>query len=80
MIVVNNSKYWIVSLAVSLIIFLVIYFTVIKSTNNTVNNAIKQGQALSQQAESNSAKLQACIAAAGTDATKAAACAQKFTP
>jgi F0F1-type ATP synthase membrane subunit b/b' len=91
MIVVNNSKYWLISLAVSVIIFLIVYFTVIKSSTDTANNILKSTNQQVQQALKNAnketngaasqaAKLQACIAAAGTDASKAAACAQKFTP
>jgi len=57
-----------------------VYFTVIKSSTNTANQIIKSSNQQVQNAESNAAKLQACIAAAGTDASKATACAQKFTP
>jgi predicted PurR-regulated permease PerM len=80
MIVVSNSKYWLISLAVSVIIFLIVYFTVIKSSSDTANNILKSVNQQAQQSQTQAAKLQACIAAAGTDASKAAACAQKFTP
>jgi F0F1-type ATP synthase membrane subunit b/b' len=90
-IIVGNPRYRLISLAVTVVILIVVYFAIIKPTNNTVNSALKtsqqelnnafkqSGQASSSAAQS-AQKLQACILAAGTDVSKAQACAAKFTP
>jgi flagellar biosynthesis/type III secretory pathway M-ring protein FliF/YscJ len=89
MLVVSSGRWWLASAAVSLIIFLIVYFTVIKPDNNAANNALRSGEQQVQQAV-NSAKasgaripagvsnLTSCIAAAGTDTGKIAACQSKF--
>ncbi len=89
MLVVSSGRWWLASAAVSLIIFLIVYFTVIQPDNNTANQLLKSGEQQVQQAV-NSAKasgaqipagvtnLTNCIAAAGTDTGKIAACQAKF--
>jgi hypothetical protein len=77
----------------SLAIFAVVYFAVIKPSTDTANQAIKNGlqqtqQILNQahkqvggagsQAISAAQKLEACVAAAGTDPSKLSACQSQF--
>ena len=89
MLVVSSGRWWLVSAAVSLIIFLIVYFTVIRPDNNTANQLLRSGEQQVQQAVNNAkasgAKVPAgvtnlanCIAAAGTDTGKIAACQSKF--
>jgi flagellar biosynthesis/type III secretory pathway M-ring protein FliF/YscJ len=89
-IVVRNPMYRAVALVVSIAIIAILYFTVIKPNNDTANNAVKQGEQQLQQAVTNANKqsggavpagvtsLVNCIAAAGTDTGKIAACHAKF--
>ena len=68
------------------------YFTVIKPNNDTANKRLKQSEQQVQQAVKNANKqsggavpagvqnLTGCIAAAGTDTGKLAACQAKFKP
>lgn len=90
MIVVNNTKYWLIGTGISIAIALILYFAVIKSSNDTANNAIVSGEKQAQQAvqQANKASggavpksvqdLTSCIAAAGTDTTKIEACHTKY--
>lgn len=89
MLVVSSGRWWLASAAVSLIIFLIVYFTVIKPDNNTANQLLRSGEQQVQQAvnsaKANGAQVPAgvtnlanCIAAAGTDTGKIAACQSKF--
>jgi 16S rRNA U1498 N3-methylase RsmE len=92
LIVVRNPVYRLVALGVSVAIVLILYFAVIKPNNDSANNAVTQGEKQLQQAVQNANKqsggavpanvtnLTACIAAAGTDTGKIAACQTKFKP
>jgi uncharacterized protein YpmS len=80
MIFVMNPKYRLISLALTLVVFVVIYFTVIKSSNDQANSIIKSTNQTVQRAESTAAKLEACMASAGNDASKISQCQSKFTP
>jgi F0F1-type ATP synthase membrane subunit b/b' len=91
--VTGNFRLWLIGMAASLAIFAVVFFTVIKPSTDTANQAVKSGlqqtsrlldQASKQaggagsQALSAAQKLQACVAAAGTDTSKLAACQSQF--
>lgn len=89
-IVVRNPIYRVISLIVTLAIIAIVYVAVIKPSNDTANNAIKAGEQQVQQAVNNANKqtggaipsgvtnLVDCVAAAGTDTSKIAACKSKF--
>ena len=89
--VIFAPRYRLVSLAVSLIIFAILYFTVIKPSTDTANQAIRAGEQQVQQAVQNAkaqganvpkgvTNLTNCLAAAGADTGKIAACQSKFQP
>jgi type II secretory pathway component PulM len=81
--ITNNTRLWLIGMAVSVAIFLGVYFLVIKPNDNTANQAVKAGlqqthQALNQaQQQLNSAAGQAGAAAA--PAQQALSKAQKLT-
>lgn len=86
---VSSGRWWLASAAVSLIIFLIVYFTVIRPDQNTANQALRTGEQQVQQAVKNVSasgvkvpagvtNLANCLAAAGTDTGKIAACQAKF--
>jgi hypothetical protein len=89
-IVVRNPVYRLVSLGITIAIIAIVYFAVIKPNNDTANNVVKQGEQQLQQAVNNANKathgavpagvtnLVDCIAKAGTDTDKIAACRSKF--
>jgi hypothetical protein len=87
--VTGNFRLWLIGMAASLAIFAVVFFTVIKPSTDTANQAVKNGlqqtsRLLNQtggagsQALGAAQKLEACIAAAGTDTTKLANCQSQF--
>jgi 16S rRNA U1498 N3-methylase RsmE len=92
LIVVRNPVYRLIALGVSVAIVLILYFAVIKPNNDSANNAVRQGEQQLQQAVKNAKKqsggavpasvtnLASCIAAAGTDTGKIAACQSKYKP
>jgi 16S rRNA U1498 N3-methylase RsmE len=91
-VVVRNPVYRLIALGVSVAIALILYFAVIKPNNDTANNAVRQTEQQVQQAVSNANKqsggavpksvtsLTSCLAAAGADTGKIAACQAKFKP
>jgi hypothetical protein len=91
--VTGNFRLWLAGMAASLAIFAVVYFAVIKPSTDTANQAVKSGLQQTQQilnraqkqtggagskALGAAQKLEACVTAAGTDATKLAACQSQF--
>ena len=89
-VLVQNPRYRLISLAVTLVIMAIVYFAVIAPNNDAANNAASQGErqlnnAVSQAARQNPGSIPAgvqnltsCIAKAGTDANMLQACAAKF--
>ena len=88
-VVTGNWRIALAGLAASLLIFGVLFFAVIQPSQNTANQAVKTGlqqtqQAIAgatskaQQTLTKATKLASCLAAAGIDASKVAACQASF--
>jgi hypothetical protein len=89
-VLVQNPRYRLISLAVTLVIMAIVYFAVIAPSNDAANTAVSQGERQLNNAVSNAAKqspgaipagvqnLTSCIAKAGTDGNALQACAAKY--